>query len=41
MTSQIMVGVREDMHNARFEFHSFQSNRLARLYCIEYDEILF
>lgn len=38
MTSQIWVGIREDMHIARFEFHIFQTNRLARLSCIEYDD---
>lgn len=38
MTSQIRVGIREDMHIARFEFHSIQTNRLAKLSCIEYDE---
>lgn len=41
MTSQIRVGIREDMHNVRFEFHSFQTIRLARLSCIEHGEILF
>lgn len=40
MTSQIRVGIRKDMHNARFEFHSFQTNRLSRLSCIEYDDFL-
>lgn len=41
MTSQIRVGIREDMHIARFEFHSIQTNRLAKLSCIEYDEYFF
>lgn len=41
MTTQIRVGIREDMHNVRFEFHSFQTIRLARLSCIEHGEILF
>lgn len=41
MTSQIRVGKRKNMYNAIFEFHSLQTNRLARLSCIEYDAIRF
>lgn len=41
MASQIRVGIRKNMYNAIFEFHSLQTNRLARLSFIEYDEILF
>lgn len=41
MTSQIRVGIRENMYNARFEFQSLQTNRLARLSGIEYDEFFF
>lgn len=41
VTSQRWVGIREDMHITRLEFHSIQTNRLARLSCIEYDEIRF